>query len=987
MRPTNLRTLLAGLLLLIGAVSIEVALRQHNVVLAQRVDRPSVLETSGWQQAHAGAGMLYDHSQRIQRQVPRLAADPSTQGDHEIPDKAALAKGFDEHIRPLLQKYCIRCHDEDMHSGNTRIDNLSGEITAENDSVWTDVKNMLSVGSMPPNNKLQPAREEQDEILIWIDHALNLYDTERLETGGDTLVRRINNRAYANMIQTLLGVPAQEMERFPPDGYAYGFDTVGSGLYTTESLYELYLQSAQKTLELAITAEASAPSVLEKKIQPIDSPRGLFRRECHAAAEEVKALRKDPKRYKAITIENAFTNNYTGFIGLTKSIVAAHYGLKTIAEVNKKGIDWADDPKCIDAIVSALTTESERLKSLDETLSDFQPARGYNSPGYPIYFEIGVKINDPGYYVISARLCLSDSNCPLPVAFLVEKGGKSLGVIADFGASKVVNQFMLYDPQNAPQTYEAKAFLPKGDYTIRIRSGVEMAIQFWEYVNAMYGSHFERLDFLGFDINTKQGSIVAANLNQIKSPRFYQLPRTLVGDCTVRGPVYDTWPPPAASRIFTRGMNASPTRDYAEEIVLSFMKRAYACKCDAAMAQDYVDFIMSHFESSKNFIESVKYGLAAVLSSPRFLYLDEEQRTDSARRKPLNAFELSRRLAYFLWSDLPDDALLASAASGALLGENELLAQLRRMIKDPRSRAFREAFTTQWLKIDKLESFAVSRELFPATDAVFMKSAKDESVAFFSELLDNNLSILNFIDSDFAMLNGRMAFHYGIPRIAGNEFRRVQLSSGSHRGGVLTQASVLMTTSNGMVSSLVKRGVFIMENLLGVSPGSPPPNVPALEKTPTEKADGTLLTPIERLSKHRGIVSCARCHDKIDPLGVGLENFNAVGSWNAKLAVLRTNTPNKGQSPWEEHDADVRGTMLDGTPYNGSDDLKRQLMSHKNQFTRCFVEKLMIYALGRGMENSDQPVLDRLCERVEAENYGLSTLVESVILSELFRNK
>jgi hypothetical protein len=236
------------------------------------------------------------------------------------------------------------------------------------------------------------------------------------------------------------------------------------------------------------------------------------------------------------------------------------------------------------------------------------------------------------------------------------------------------------------------------------------------------------------------------------------------------------------------------------------------------------------------------------------------------------------------------------------------------------------------------------------------------------------------------MLNGRLAALYGIKGVAGNELRKVTLPPGSHRGGVLTQASVLIATSNGMVTSPVKRGAFVMDRLLGVSPGVPPPNVPALAKVETLNAQGLPLTPRERLAIHRGIVSCARCHDKIDPLGVGLENFDAVGAWHAKINLVK-GVSKEGQLQWVQRDADVAGTMLDGTPYDGPDELKRRLMDHQKQFARSLAENLAIYALGRGIELSDRPILDQLCERVASQGDGLASLVEAIVASELLTSK
>jgi hypothetical protein len=260
-------------------------------------------------------------------------------------------------------------------------------------------------------------------------------------------------------------------------------------------------------------------------------------------------------------------------------------------------------------------------------------------------------------------------------------------------------------------------------------------------------------------------------------------------------------------------------------------------------------------------------------------------------------------------------------------------------------------------------------------------------VAFFSELLDRDLSVMNFLDADFTMLDGCLAQHYGIPGVTGNEFRRVKLPPGSHRGGVLSQASVLMATSNGMVGSLVRRAAFLMDRLLGVSPGRPPPNVPALDTIRTANDDGSPRTARERMALHRADASCARCHDRIDPLGVGLECFDAIGGWHDHARVLLPKPDRKTHSQWADREADLRGALLDGTPYDGPDELKHALLKQGDRFARCLAEDLLVYALGRDLELSDRPVIDALCAKLAADGYGLGTLVDAVVRSELFRDK
>lgn len=872
-----------------------------------------------------------------------------------IPEKATLKASFDVSIRPLLQDYCIKCHGKNTKS-DVRLDTLSPEITPQTIEIWTKVKNELDVGAMPPKKeKHRPAHADEDQILSWVGGSLNRYGADHMETGGDTVVRLINHRAWQNMIQTLLDTPAQCMDEFPEDGASYGYDTVGSGLYNTVYQTEMYMKSADQTLDLAIPTPDAQPKVKEIRIITRENQVNGLKGRIERLDTEIKACIADPKRFGGQLM-------YTNYNRIARDAVTRYYSIRKFEDLAARKIDWANNPKCTDAILAALKEENDKQRALLDKVSDFQPMMSFGG-GIMDPFGMNATLDaaDAGIYLIRSRMALADPKCPLPVMFVVD--------------DKVVKRFTLYDTENAPGTYEVKLALSKGRHQIMLQPA-NNTIYFVDHVNALYGMKLGRGDF------------PTVNYEGTAHP-----PNVLVSEILLRGPLYATWPSPAAARVFTRGLKAPPTREYAEEIVETFLKRAYGGNYNSDMATLFTDLIMSHYETGHNFVNAVKYGLSAILCSPRFLYLVEERRADPKQRRPLSGFEIARRLAYFLWSDLPDDELVSAAARGALSEEKELLAQTRRMLKYPRSKSFREAFATQWLKIDKLKSVVVSDELFPMFDPALLDSARDESVAYFSELLDKNLSVLNFIDSDFAMLNGRLAVHYGIPGITGNGFRRVALPPNSHRGGVLTQASVLIATSNGMVTSPVRRGVFVMERLLGVSPGTPPPNVPALDRIPPAKPDGTVFSPRERLAFHRENKSCARCHDKIDPLGVGLETYNAIGAWNAKLQLLPMlppPDPRRGRTPapkWTEREADLTGSMLDGTPYDGPDELKKRLLKHKDRFVRSLAENLTIYALGRGLELSDRPVLDKICQRVIADNDGLATLVEQVVLSELFRNK
>jgi hypothetical protein len=892
-----------------------------------------------------------------------LCATTPAMGQEVLPEPEELAHAYATQVRPLLQTYCIRCHDQGTASGGLSLDSLDPRITAMSGPIWTEVKNKLDGGTMPPRREEpRPTREEQELLIAWVGGSLKRAAADHRETGGDTLIRRLNHRAYGNIMRTLLGVPAQGTENFPPDVPSDGFDTVGAGLYTTTELYELYLASAKESLDLAITTSPTPPKPYE--LRTLDRPVRLeFITGPSQKLERIvgELLAHPPREQREALLEEAeLQMRYVGWPGRTvaEPIAKFYHAEMPPWGLGPKGIDYLGDDACLDqAVIPALRANLRILATMARTLPEFQPFFSYGGGADgPVGRNAFFSMAEPGYYRIWARLCLtSTADRPLPLTMYVD--------------GHVQKRWMISEPESAPGTYEATVYLTAGQHMVALWPFDRFGF-FIDYVNALYGTKHTT------------GTYHEKPINYVGS----SLPQNIMcAEVSASGPILESWPPPAVSRIFTRGVDAPPTREYAEEIVAAFMSRACAGTCAAEDQQPYVELIMSRYETDHDFVAAVKHGLTAVLCSPAFLYIDERQRADPSRRRPLNGCELARRLAYCLWSDLPDEPLIASARSGKLLEDAELLDQCHRMLADARSQAFCEGFVTQWLKIDKLESLAFSRERFPIYDSVLAQSAVAESVGFFSQILDGNLGVMTFIDAGFTVLDGRLASHYGIPGITGNQMRRVILPMGSHRGGVLAQASVLMATGNGQVTSPVRRGAFIMDRLLGVSPGVPPPNVPALDKIPPN-ADGTLRTPREILALHRQVASCARCHDKIDPLGVGLENYDAFGRWSDTLHLYHASD---GKTPqyWEERAADVRGTMLDGAPYDGPEQLRRRLVDHQDQFIRCLAEQLVAYLLGRGLEESDRPVLDGICSRTAANGLGLATLVDQIVLSDLFRSK
>ena len=379
--------------------------------------------------------------------------------------------------------------------------------------------------------------------------------------------------------------------------------------------------------------------------------------------------------------------------------------------------------------------------------------------------------------------------------------------------------------------------------------------------------------------------------------------------------------------------------------------------------------------------ESLRFCLHAVLVSPHFLFrveLDQATNDDQAVRT-LNEHELATRLSYFLWSTMPDDALFEEAARGTL--RSNLDAQVQRMIKDPKAQALVQNFSGQWLQLRSLDRVAPGREQFPTFNDELRQAMRTEAELFFAAMLREDRSILDFLDADFAFLNERLAKHYGVEGAKGSEFRRVELrTSGTGtlgtangaavRGGVVTLAGVLTVTSNPTRTSPVKRGKWVLENILGEPPPDPPPNVPMLKEDAKAVATGSVR---QRMEQHRKDPNCAVCHKEMDALGFALENFDPVGAWRTRDGQFAI---------------DAAGELPGGQKFNGPSDLKALLRNRSpEKFARCLTEKMLTYALGRGLEPFDKRAVDLITQNLAANQYKFSALILEIVKSDPFQKR
>ncbi|MEI7462151.1 MAG: DUF1592 domain-containing protein [Pirellula sp.] len=430
--------------------------------------------------------------------------------------------------------------------------------------------------------------------------------------------------------------------------------------------------------------------------------------------------------------------------------------------------------------------------------------------------------------------------------------------------------------------------------------------------------------------------------------------------------------PDAAKKVFPRQAsdpnNVDEVVEAARANATSFAQRAFRRPLEAAETERLFNLMRVAWDSNATKEEIMQTLITAILASPHFIYRVEEDDPhdffDGVR--PLSDFELASRLSYFLWSSMPDDPLLERAKEGKLHTAEQLHAEVDRMLADPKAKALVENFAGQWLQLRDLESMSPDPAKFASFDATLRRSMRRETELLFSSILDENRSILELLGADYTYVDERLAKHYGIEGVSGNEFKKVDLMG--KRRGVLMHGSILLLTSNPTRTSPVKRGKWVLENLLAEPPPPPPPNVPELSA-----AGETLGTLRQQMEQHRVNPNCAVCHVKMDAVGFGLENFDAIGAWR--------NADGREK-------IDPSGILPGGRTFSGPLDLVQILVEDKKtEFARCMSLKMLTYALGRGLGVADRCTISSIVDNLAKDNYRFATLIKSIVTSPPFTHQ
>lgn len=830
-------------------------------------------------------------------------------------------------IEPILAKHCFDCHGNGVDKGGVRLDEFTSAAALRDHKLWSRALRNVRAGLMPPADEPPLPAADAAKLSAWIKQDAFGLDPAAPDPGRVT-VRRLNRVEYRNTIRELTGVDFDTQKEFPADDTGHGFDNMADVLSISPLLLEKYLDAAQTIVAQAVPVVA-----------------------------RVVAERNVPGR--------AFAT------------VAVDTVVPPAAEVAPAA--------------PAATPPPGRPDRAQKTAPPPPPAR---RPAPAVADGDALELS---YY--------TPATVTAPVT------------VAHAGRYAVT-----FDLRTVERYVEDQFDLNRARVTLLIDGEPVRTQEFAREGSKKFTFDFDRTWTAG----EHTLSVRVEPLEPFR-PQIRQLRLRLTG-VTLRGPHDPAHyvKPAGYDKIFPRDppADAAARRAYARELLERFASRAFRRPVDAAVLDRLVDLAERTSAAPRATFEAgVAQAMVAVLASPSFLFRDERTLPlrPGQKHPELDEYSLASRLSYFLWSTMPDAELLRLAAAGQLRAK--LPDQLKRLLADPRSREFVKNFTGQWLHARDVPNIAlVAQDIFlrdhpqphlEEAQATFRRlrgkprdqrtpeenAAMDKARAAFAEfnrvpkpdftpelrramaeeteltfahLVKEDRSLLELLDADYTFLNEALAKHYGIEGVSGRQMRKVQLPPGSPRGGVLTQGTVLAVTSNPTRTSPVKRGVFILESILGTPPAPPPPDIPSLEESVSaEKLRNLSLR--DSLELHAKNPLCSSCHSRMDPLGLALENFNALGVWR---------TTELGQP------VQPAGKLATGETFADIRELKRVLAtSRRHDFYHCMAEKLLTYALGRGLDYYDTTTLDALAAQLEATGGKPSALLLGIVTSAPFQQR
>jgi mono/diheme cytochrome c family protein len=837
------------------------------------------------------------------------------------PNSAAEWKQFQKTVQPFLAENCYECHGAKDPENDFRLDVFTNSAALANGrKSLADAYDKILHGEMPPKKKPRPAAAQLAVVVGWLESHLDMGCNGPIDPGRVTL-RRLNRAEYNNTIRDLLGVDLHPADAFPTDMSGYGFDNNGDVLTIAPVLMEKYLSAADFVLNKVINAEPVVPAAVTN-------------------FDAVNAEGTIPK-----TIQ---TTNVPPVAAGANVAAGRGRGSPVGRLFNQRGeiyhdYDFPKDGTYVLRVRAYGTAGSANRE---------RPSVAFYIDGEQVQPPVTIPQDFRNVGVTSLKpIHLTAGKHRITLAFV---NGPTAEEVAAAEAAALTNSVVAVTNAAAP-----------------VAALIAVVTNTAAPATNLIASAGTPLD--GAAARPARPTRPARRGPPPGPPPSPTGKPTLgVIYFEAEGPTELT--PDRMPGSYNRLMIAQPSdtvtkAQAAEQIIRPFTSRAFRRPVREDEVQQLMAFWKQADDAGHTFNESLQLTLKTVLTSPQFLFRveAEPQPGEPGNIHTLDDYELASRLSYFLWSTMPDDELFKLAAAGKLRAN--LQAQVQRMLKDPRSQALVENFAGQWLQLRQMQNVSPDATLFPGFDDSLRTAMTQETEMFFNSIIQEDRSVLDFLGANYTFVNERLAKHYGLSGIKGDDFQRVTFSPDDHRGGLLTEASILTITSYPNRTSPVQRGKWVLENLLDDAPPPPPPNVPAL----AEDAKAMTGTMRERMEQHRTNPQCAACHARMDPIGFSLENFDAIGAW-------RTNDVNNQA-------IDVSGQLPDGTTFNGPAQLKNIIMLQKDKFARTLTSKMLTFALGRGLEDQDRCIVDGIETALQQNGYRFSVLVNEIVNSDPFQKR
>ena len=900
---------------------------------------------------------------------------------------------YQRDVLPILQSHCLQCHGADVSKADLRIDTVEPVFQGASGERWHDILNRVEVGDMPPEDAEPLSTDARRKLSAWIRAGFK----NALQQDGEQntpIVRRLNRIEYNNTLKELTGIRLDYARDLPPDTPSRnGFKNNGSALGISPLQIEYYLLAARRAMSKAIVS-GSEPRVFHHKFTTssesnapkIKTPIG---NRMEAGGRFFGKMLEYPKEGEFIVRIKASAMIPPGqgyprmriSIGLRSDTVAPSKILGEIDVTNAEG-----NPEIFEfrGRMEEFPLPGHNPKFPGVTIA----VTNVHDDGLPA--ELPLKFETHKFSREQATQVANRTKENAPVLIGVDLEMPSDKVLRDFRKSAKTLQKMIEELRLISADTELDT-----DLSCRIYDIENEKKRLFGHVRQFAketGSKFSEMELKFKTLNSgwieDQQTVLSVFKNvkpvnrRDKKALRALLPKgpertTLVLDSLeFEGPIFDQWPPKSHRDLLPPF--DGDERERAEHSLQRFMTRAFRRPAKSSDVESVMAFYDEIRETSGSFEETMREVFTMVLVSPEFLYLFEPG--DGAGPRKLDSHELAARMSYFLWSTMPDASLTAVAGSGGLASSNEIESQVRRMLASPKIGALIENFTDQWLDLDGIERVAINPEYYPKFDNELKVSMKGEARALFREVLLNDLSAKNLIQSDFVMVNASLANHYGLQGPKGGQFEKVQLSNDSPRGGLLTQAGILLLNSTGEDSHPIRRGVWLRTRLLDDPPNSPPADVPEID---ADNAEFAKLSVRQQLEHHRTREACNDCHRGIDPWGIPFENFDAVGSLRTEAKRKTTKKNGIINIPVTTDSVLPNGELIKDVK-----ELKDYLSDQEDRrFARALVSRLLEYGLGRDLGFSDRATIEKLTDDFVQADYRLDSLIVSIIQCDKFRTK